>query len=67
MYFPNDEFMNYMGYRYTSLEEKAEECLLTARREENSISVEVDRDDLTDDEAELVLAEVKRRLEIGDF
>ena len=28
----DNEFMNYMGYRYTAVENKVEECLSAARR-----------------------------------
>ena len=63
MSFPNDDFMNFMGYRNMVVEEKIEECLSAARRGETSVSI--DRDDLTDDEVLYLQKEVHRRLENG--
>ena len=60
MNFPNDDFMNFMGYRNMVVEEKIEECLSAARRGETSASIE--RDDLTDDEVAYLQKEVQRRL-----
>ena len=60
MNFPNDDFMNFMGYRNMVVEEKIEECLSAARRGETSVSI--DRDDLTDDEVAYLQKEVQRRL-----
>ena len=63
MSFPNDDFMNFMGYRNMMVEEKIEECLSAARRGETSVSI--DRDDLTDDEVAYLQKEVQRRLGNG--
>ena len=63
MSFPNDDFMNFMGYRSMMVEEKIEECLSAARRGETSVSI--DRDDLTDDEVLYLQKEVRRRLGNG--
>lgn len=60
MSFPNDDFMNFMGYRNMVVEDKIEECLSAARRGETSVSI--DRDDLTDDEVAYLQKEVQRRL-----
>ncbi len=57
----NDDFMNYMGYRNMVEEDKIEECLSAARRGETSVNI--DRGDLTDGEAEYLQKEVRRRLE----
>ena len=57
---PNDDFMNFMGYRNMVVEDKIEECLSAARRGETSVSI--DRDDLTDDEVAYLQKEVQRRL-----
>ena len=61
--FGNDAFMNFMGYRNMIIEDKIEECLAAARRGETEISI--DRGDLTDEEAEYLQQEVRRRLEKG--
>ena len=63
MSFPNDDFMNFMGYRNMVVEEKIEESLSAARRGETSVSI--DRDDLTDDEVLYLQKEVHRRLGNG--
>ena len=63
MSFPNDDFMNFMGYRNMVVEEKIEECLFAARRGETAVSI--DRDDLTDDEVAYLQKEVQRRLGNG--
>lgn len=63
MSFPNDDFMNFMGYRNMVVEEKIEECLSAARRGETAVSI--DRDDLTDDEVAYLQKEVQRRLGNG--
>lgn len=60
-----DDFMDFMGYRNMVVEDKIEECLSAARRDETEISI--DRGDLTDDEAEYLQKEVQRRLKIGNF
>ena len=59
MSFPNDDFMNFMGYRNMVVEEKIEECL-AARRGETAVSI--DRGDLTDDEVQYLQREVHRRI-----
>ena len=56
-----DDFVDFMGYRNMVIEDKIEECLSAARRGETEISI--DRDDLTDDEAEYLQREVQRRIE----
>lgn len=63
--FGQDDFMNFMGYRNMIIEDKIEECLEAARRGETSINI--DRDDLTDSEAEYLQREVTRRLESGNY
>ena len=55
----------FMGYRNMVVEDKIEECLSAARRGETEISI--DRGDLTDDEAEYLQKEVKRRIEKGNY
>lgn len=60
---PNDDFMNFMGYRNMVVEDKIEECLSAARRGETSISI--DRGDLTDDEVNYLQKEITRRLKNG--
>lgn len=62
---PNDDFMNFMGYRNMVVEDKIEECLAAARRGETEISI--DRGDLTDGEAEYLQKEVQRRIERGNY
>lgn len=61
--FGNDDFMNFMGYRNMIIEDKIEEYLAAARRGEAEISI--GRGDLTDEEAEYLQQEVRRRLEKG--
>ena len=65
MNFPNDDFMNFMGYRNMVVEEKIEECLSAARRGETSVSI--DRGDLTDDEVKYLQKEMTRRLKDGEI
>ncbi len=55
-----DDFMNYMGYRNTVVEEKIEECLSEIRNGKTEISV--DRGDLTDSELEYLYQELDKRL-----
>ena len=62
MSFSNDDFINFMGYRNMVVEEKIEEYLSAARKGKTSVSI--DRDDLTDDEAEYLQKEIERRLKI---
>lgn len=61
----DNEFMNYMGYRYTVVENKVEECLSAARRGETSVTI--DADDLTDGEVEYLKKELERRLNNGSY
>ena len=63
--FDDNGFMEFMGYRNMVVEDKIEECLSAARRGEPEISI--DRGDLTDDEAEYLQKEVKRRIEKGNY
>lgn len=60
MSFPNDDFMNFMGYRNMMVEEKIEERLSAARRGETAVSI--DRGDLTDEEVKYLQEQVSRRL-----
>ena len=55
-----DDFMDYMGYRNTVVEEKIEECLSEIRNGKAEISV--DRGDLTDSELEYLYQELDKRL-----
>lgn len=55
-----DDFMDYMGYRNTVVEEKIEECLSEIRSGKTEISV--DRGDLTDSELEYLYQEIDKRL-----
>ena len=55
-----DDFMDYMGYRNTVVEEKIEECLSEIRSGKTEISVE--RGDLTDSELEYLYQELDKRL-----
>lgn len=55
-----DDFMNYMGYRNTIVEEKIEEYLSEIRSGKTEISV--DRGDLTDSELEYLYQELDKRL-----
>ena len=63
MTYGNDDFMNFMGYRNSILEEKIEQCLAAARRGESTVSI--DADGLTDCEIEYIKKEVSRRLGNG--
>ena len=60
-----DGFMDFAGYRNTEVEDKIKECLSAARRGETKIIIK--RGDLTDDEAEYLQKEVKRRIERGNY
>lgn len=55
-----DDFMDFMGYRNTVVEEKIEECLSEIRSGKTEISV--DRGDLTDSELEYLYQELDKRL-----
>ena len=59
------DFMKFMGYRYSVIEDKIDECLAAAQRGESSISIS--RDDLTDEEVQYLQQEVQRRIESGRF
>ncbi len=59
MYF-NDDFMNFMGYRNSVVEDKIDECLSAAARGEASVTI--DRGDLTDSEVDYLKSRVERRL-----
>lgn len=63
MHIPTDDFMDYMAFRDAALEEKIRECLAAARRGERSI--QIDREDLTDEELRCLQREVQRRIENG--
>ena len=56
----NDKFMEFAGYRNMIIELKIEECLSAGKRGKSEIII--DRDDLTDDEAEYLQREVMRRI-----
>lgn len=56
----NDDFMNFMGYRNSVVEDKIQECLDAAARGESNVTI--DRGDLTDGEVEYLQSEVRRRL-----
>lgn len=60
-----DSVMNFAGYRNMVVEDKIKECLSAARRGETEIIIK--RGDLTDDEAEYLQKEVKRRIERGNY
>ena len=61
--FGGDNFMEFMGYRNMVIEDKIQECLEAARSGETEITI--DRDDLTDGEAEYLQREVQRRINRG--
>ena len=61
MFFGNDEFMEYAGFRNMLIEDKLEECLEAVRRGETSF--DIDADDLTEDEIEYLKKELKRKIE----
>ena len=65
MRFDNDEFMDFMGYRESLIDEKVEECLDAARRGETSVTI--DQGELTDDEMQRVENEVSKRLMKGNY
>ena len=65
MRFDNDEFMDFMGYRESLIEEKVEECLDAARH--GATSITVDQGELMDDEFERVEDEVRKRLGKGNY
>lgn len=54
-----NDFMNYVGYRYSVIEEKAEECISAINRGDAQINI--DRGDLTDDEIKYLKKIVERR------
>lgn len=55
--------LDYMGYRNMILEDKIRECLDAARRGETEINI--DRGDLTDEEARYLQEEVQKRIMNG--
>ncbi len=61
----DNEFMNFMGYRYMVIEDKIRECMSAAKRGETQIDIE--RGDLTDAEIEYLRREVQRRIESGKY
>ena len=61
----DNEFKDFMGYRYTVVENKVEECLSAARRGETSVTI--DAGDLTDGEVEYLKKELERRLNNGSY
>lgn len=61
----DNEFKDLMGYRYTVVENKVEECLSAAKRGETSVTI--DADDLTDSEVEYLKKELERRLNNGSY
>ena len=61
----DNEFTDFMGYRYTVVENKVEECLSAARRGETSVTI--DADDLTDSEVKYLKKELERRLNNGSY
>ncbi len=65
MKYDNSDFMNFMGFRNSLIEEKIEECLEAARMGETEISI--DPGDLTESELEYLQREVQRRIESGDY
>ena len=54
-----------MGYRNMILEDKIRECLDAARRGETEINI--DRGDLTDEEARYLQEEVQKRIMNGRY
>ena len=58
-----DDFMNYMGFRNSILEEKIEECLKQVKA--GSDIVNIDRGDLSDEEVVCLKEEVRRRARSG--
>lgn len=61
----DNEFKDLMGYRYTVVENKVEECLSAAKRGETSVTINTD--DLTDSEIEYLKKELDRRLNNGSY
>ncbi len=61
MFFENDEFMEYAGFRNMLVEEKIEECLEAARQGETSFSIDVEG--LSDAEISYLQDEVRRRID----
>lgn len=60
-----NDFISFMGYRESLIDEKVEECLQAARRGEKEVSI--DPGDLTDSELEQVQREVERRIRSGRY
>lgn len=61
MPFPNDDLLDYMGYRNMVVEDEIEQCLSGARAGDNSIFI--DSADFTNEELLHIQKEVRRRLE----
>ena len=60
-FFNSGEFMEYMGYRYTLVEDKIDECLEAIRAGELTLD-DIDLDELEPDEIEYLKAEIAKRL-----
>lgn len=60
-----NDFMNFIGYRESLIDEKVEECLEAARHGEKEVSI--DPGDLTRSELEQVQREVERRIRSGGY
>lgn len=58
-----DNFVNYMAFRDSVLEDKIEQCLSAARTGADSINI--DRENLSDSEIRYLQKEVQRRIENG--
>ena len=63
MYRQQDDFLNYMAFRDSILEDKIEQCLSAART--GAVSINIDREDLSDVEIRYIQQEVQRRIENG--
>lgn len=63
MYGQPDDFINYMAFRDSILEEKIVQCLSAARSGARFISI--DQDDLSDADIQYIQKEVQRRIENG--
>ena len=57
---PFDDFMNYMGYRNSVVENKIDECLTQIRNGKTDITIT--RGDMTDSELEYLQSELERRI-----
>lgn len=61
MPFPNDDLLDYMGYRNMVVEDEIEQCLSAVHAGEDSIFI--DSGDFTDEELLHIQEELQRRLE----